>query len=109
MSSSRCGQVGVVLADDGRDILDHEARLRLQKARRDCLERRRDGSHPRWKRRRRSGHVGIEVILVLGVDVGAGKGGLRGLPAVERIELCGIFARRGGEDGVCVVDELGVG
>ena len=36
----------VILADNRRNILDHETRLRLQKAGRDGLERRRNCSHP---------------------------------------------------------------
>ena len=46
--------------------------------------------------------------MVLGVDVVAGNGGLRCLPAVERIELREIIAGRGCEKRVCVIDEFGV-
>ena len=45
----------------------------------------------------------------MAIDVGAGDGGLRELPAVERVELRGLGARRGCEEGVGVVDEFGVG
>lgn len=99
----------VVLADEGRDIQDDEARFRAQEASRGGPERRGDGRHPRRQRRRGGGHVGVEVVLVLGVDVGARDGGLRRLPAVEGVELRGVGAGRGGEEGGGVGDEFGVG
>lgn len=98
-----------MLADNGRDVLDDEAGLGLQKAGRDGLEGRRDGGHPCGERRRGGGHVGVEVLLVLGVDGAAGDGGLRRLPAVQGVEVGGVAAGRGGEEGVGVVDEFGVG
>ena len=46
--------------------------------------------------------------MILGVEVGGRDGGLRRLPAVDGFELGAIGAGGGGEEGVCVGDELGV-
>ncbi len=100
---------GVVLADDGRDILGHEIALGAQEASNDRLERRGDGGHPSGQRRGCSGHVGIEVVLVLVVDGIAGDGGFGCLPAVDRVEFGGVGAGCGGQESVCVVEEFGVG
>ena len=86
----------------------HERRFCLQEAGHDGLEGGRDGGHPGGQRRRGGGHVGVEVVLILGVEVGARDGGLRRLPAVKGVELGGVGARGGGEDGVCVGEEFGV-